>query len=115
MLPIATAADPGSTTTVPVKITLAADAAPDALGLVERDITTVHADGGFTDAAKGQITLATAPPAPPVTPTTPPPTDLSAAPTDVLSPASASLLATSIVDVPATTSTSPSAAAPPVA
>ena len=73
-LPIATDAAPGSTTTVPVRVTLAADAAPEALGLVERDIATVHADGGFTDAAAGQIMLATAPPAPVVTPSTPAPT-----------------------------------------
>ena len=101
-LPIAANAAPGSTTTVPVQVTLAADAAPTALGLQEGDIATVHADGGFTDAAKGQITLTTAPPAPTVTPTTPPPTDPAAAPADAAT--AASIVTTTTADVLATSS-----------
>ncbi len=51
---------PGQRPTVPVTVTLAADAAPAAAGLTEDAAVTVHADGGFTDSATGPLSASTA-------------------------------------------------------
>ncbi|MGE4005358.1 calcium-binding protein [Pseudonocardia sp.] len=61
-LPLATGAQPGSTTTVPVVLTMSSDSSLPASS--QTDVLTIHADGGFTDRADGTLALSTvAPPA----------------------------------------------------
>lgn len=55
-------ATPGQVSTVPITLTLSADAAAAAGGLAELAAATVHADGGFTDSATGVLTATTASP-----------------------------------------------------
>lgn len=54
--------EPGAAPTIPVTITLSADASAASAGLDERDVMTVHAEGGFTDQAGGRISMTTAAP-----------------------------------------------------
>jgi predicted ribosomally synthesized peptide with SipW-like signal peptide len=58
-VPLGTVA-PGQRPTVPVTVTLAADAGPSADRRTENAAVTVHADGGFTDSATGPLSATTA-------------------------------------------------------